>query len=115
MRTTVADAMFVLASGTIEEYRAEPEPVDVFLPLEPGTEAGMLLAEAVRRMRVLALLPAPNGRDWIMAARDAARPGVRLTEGQGETLALADGRCTARDVAFALGRGVYATMLQLAR
>jgi hypothetical protein len=30
-------------------------------------------------------------------------------------MALADGRRTARDIAFVLGRGVYGTMLQLAR
>ena len=40
--------------------------------------------------------------------------GVRLGEGQDEILALADGRRSPRDLAFALGHGVYATMLRLA-
>jgi hypothetical protein len=107
--------MFVLASGTIEEYRAEQRPVDVVLPLEPGAEPDGLLAEASRRIRVLATLPARNDRERVVAAAGAAEPGVRLGEGRDEILALADGRRTARHLAFALGRGVYATMLQLAR
>ena len=115
LRTALADAMFVLASGTVEEYRAEPGPLDAVLPLEPGAEPDGLLAEASRRIRVLAALPARPDRSRIVAAARATQPGVRLGEGQDEILALADGRRTPRDLAFALGRGVYATMLQLAR
>ena len=115
LRTALADGMFALASGTIEEYRAEPGPVDFVLPLQPGAEPDSLLAETSRRIRVLAALPARNGRDRIVAATGAVQPGVRLGDGQDEILALADGRRTARDLAFALGRGVYATMLQLSR
>jgi hypothetical protein len=115
LRTALADAMFVLASGTVDEYRAEPGPVDFVLPLQPGAEPDSLLAEAWRRIRVLTALPARNGRDRIVAATGAVQPGVRLGEGLDEILALADGRRTGRDLAFALGQGVYATMLQLAR
>jgi hypothetical protein len=107
--------MFVLANGTVDEYRAEPGQVDFVLPLEPGAEPDSLLAETSRRIRVLAALPARNGRDRIVAATGAVQPGVRLGEGQDEILALADGRRTARDLAFALGYGVYATILQVAR
>ena len=115
LRTALADGMFALAGGTVEEYRAEPGPVDFVLPLQPGAEPDSLLAETSRRIRVLATLPARNGRDRIVAATGAVQPGVRLGDGQDEILALADGRRTARDLAFALGRGVYATMLQLSR
>jgi hypothetical protein len=107
--------MFVLASGTIEEYRAKPGPVDVVFPLEPGAGPDGLLAEASRRIRVLAAMPARSGRERMVASAGAAEPGLRLGDGQGEILALADGRRTPRDLAFALGHGVYATMLQLAR
>ena len=96
--------MFALASGTVEEYRAEPGPVDFVLPLRPGAEPDSLLAETSRRIRVLAALPARNGRDRIVAATGAVQPGVRLGDGQDEILALADGRRTARDIAFALGQ-----------
>ena len=113
----LADAMFVLASGTVEDYRAEPGRADGVLALEPGAETDGLLAEASRRIKVLASLPHPPVYRWerLIAAPGAARPGVRLGQGQDEILALADGRRTPRDLAFALGRGVYATTLQLAR
>jgi hypothetical protein len=111
----VADAMFVLAGGTVDEYRAEPGPVDFGLPLNPGVEVDWLLAETSRRLQVLASLPARHDRDRVVAVSGADRPGVRLGQGQDEILALADGRRTPRDLAFALGRGVYATLLQLAR
>ncbi|MGD0241731.1 MAG: hypothetical protein ABSB59_15585 [Streptosporangiaceae bacterium] len=115
LRTALADGMFVLASGTVDEYRAEPGPVDFVLPLQPGAGPDSLLAETSRRIRTLAALPARSGRDRIVAVTGAVQDGVRLGEGQDEILALADGRRTARDLAFALGCGVYATMLQLAR
>ncbi len=115
LRTALADAMFALASGTVEDYRAGPGPAEIILPLEPGAEPDGLLAEAARRIAVLASLPARHHRDRIVATPQAARPGVRLGDGQDEIAALADGRRTPRDLAFALGRGVYATTLQLAR
>jgi hypothetical protein len=115
LRTALADGMFVLANGTVDEYRAEPGPVDFVLPLQPGAEPDSLLAETSRRIRVLAAQPGRSGRDRIVAATGAVQPGMRLGEGQDEILALADGRRAARDLAFALGRGVYATMLQVAR
>ncbi len=42
-------------------------------------------------------------------------PRVGPGDGQAEILALANGRRTARDMAFVLGRGVYAVTLQLSR
>jgi len=111
--TAVADAMFVLASGTVDEYRAEPGSVDFVLPLDPGAEADWLLAETSRRLQVLTSLPARHDRDRIVAVSGAERSDVG--QDHGEILTLADGRRTPRDLAFALGRGVYATLLQLAR
>jgi hypothetical protein len=113
--TSIADAMFVLASGTVDEYRAEPGPVDFVLPLDPGAEADWLLAETSRRLQILVSLPARHDRDRIVAVSGAERSGVTVGPSQSEILALADGRRTPRDLAFALGRGVYATLLQLAR
>jgi hypothetical protein len=114
--TAMADAIYVLASGTVDEYWAEPGPSDDGLLLEPGAEAAGLLAEAARRIKVLASLPFPaaDRRERLVAAPGAVRPGVRLGAGQDEILALADGRRTTRDLAFALGHGVYATTLRLA-
>ena len=115
LRTALADAMFVMASGSVAECQAEPGAVDYMLPLYPAAEADGLLAEAERRFRVLVALPGPARTDRIIATPGVVRPGVRLGDGQDEILALADGRRTSRDLAFALGRGVYATILQLAR
>jgi len=115
LRTAVADAIFVLASGTVEEYRAEPGQAEFMLLLQPGAETDWLLAEASRRIRVLATLPARHARDRIVAAPAMLADRVQLGDGQDEILALADGRRTTRDIAFALGRGVYATTLALAR
>jgi hypothetical protein len=115
--TALADAMFVLASGTVEEYRAEPGPPDSVLALEPGADADGLLAEATRRIKVLASLPVPlvHRSARLIAAPAAARPDVQPGPGREEILALADGRRTPRDLAFALGRGVYAMTVQLVR
>lgn len=115
LRTALADAMFVLASGSVTGCQAEPGLADYVLPLYPALEPDGLLAEAARRIRVLAALPGPARTDRVVAAPAVVPPGVRLGEGQDEILALADGRRTSRDVAFALGRGVYATIVQLAR
>jgi hypothetical protein len=118
LRTALADAMFVLASGLVEECRPQPGPVDCLLPLDPAAEADLLLAEAARRVRVLAGLRgfAGSERDRVIVARRVRRPpGPPPGHSVDEILALADGRRTARDIAFALGRGVYATMLQLAQ
>jgi hypothetical protein len=62
-------------------------------------------------------MPASIGQS---RARVTTVPGAitllpSLGEGRDELAALADGRRSARDLAFALGRGVYATMLQLSR
>lgn len=114
--TAMADAIFALSSGTVDEYRAEPGPSDDVLVLEPGAEAAGLLTEASRRIKVLASLPSPavDRRERLVTAPGAVRPGVRLGAGHDEILALADGRRTARDLAFGLGSGVYATTLRLA-
>ena len=117
LEIALADAMFALAGGLVERCEAQPGSVDCLLPLEPGAEADMLLGEAKRRLRVLAERPGEVGRDRdrFIAVPGAARPRLPLGHGQDEILAVADGRRTTRDMAFALGRGVYAVMLQVAR
>lgn len=115
--TTLADAMFVLASGHVEECQPQPGEGDCLLPLIPAADPDLLLAEAARRVRVLATLYGIAGpyRDRFVAVPVVKRPGTLPSRGRDEILALADGRRTPRDIAFASGRGVYATMLQLAR
>jgi hypothetical protein len=110
LRVALADAMFALVSGQVDGW-AEAPPIDCLLPLTPAARSGWLLAEATRRSQALAAFPpAVSAQDRIAAAPGTARPG----RGQDAILALADGRRTPRDLAFARGRGLYETMLQLA-
>jgi hypothetical protein len=123
LRTTLADAVFALANGHIDGWTEAPA-AECLLPLVPAVGSGWLLNEAMRRRQVLASFAepaapaepaarAPRARDRIAAGPAAAR--ALLGPGQDEILALVDGRRTARDLAFALGRGLYETMLQVAR
>jgi hypothetical protein len=116
LRTAYADALFAIVAGQIEDCRLEQAALDALLPLAPGVAAEWLLAEADRRVAALASLPVPViwDRDRVVRAPvqgQVAEPGA----GAAEILALANGRRTARDMAFVLGRGVYAVTQQVAR
>jgi len=117
LRTAIADAVFALAYGVVDSCRTEPPTVAPMVTLETGVEAEWLLAETWRRIQVLGSFPDPAGhaRVRVVNVPGAIRPGVVLGGGLDELAALADGRRTPRDLAFALGRGVYATMVQLSR
>jgi hypothetical protein len=117
LRTAMADAMFAFADGFVDTCRAEASAVDCALPLDPPAGAGWLLAEALRRMQVIGSFPDPalHARDRVAAVPGAVPPGAVLGGGRDEILALLDGRRSGRDLAFALGHGLYAIMLQLAR
>ena len=116
LRIALADAIFALVSGRVDGWSEKP-PADCLLPLAPAARSGWLLAEANRRGQVLGAFPgsAVSAHDRIAAAPGTARASRAPGQGQDELLALADGRRTARDLAFALGRGLYETMLQLSR
>jgi hypothetical protein len=116
LRIALADAMFALTCGRVDNWTETPA-ADYLLPLDPGARAGWLLAEATRRRQVLASFPAPlvSAADRIALAHPAVLPGAVLCHRQDEILALVDGRRTPRDLAFALGQGLYETMLQLTR
>lgn len=116
LRAALADAMFVLACGQVTGCELAPPSDDVLLPLVPPGGVGWLLAEASRRIQVLGALPSAIGHDRDRLAPAPGRvPGAALGDGQDQVLALANGRRTARDIAFATGRGVYAVTLQVAR
>ena len=111
LRIALADAVFAVVSGRVDGW-AEAPAADCLLPLTPAARSGWLLAEATRRGQALAAFPPPalSAQDRVTAA-----PGARPGRGQDTLLALADGRRTPRDLAFALGRGLYETMLELGR
>lgn len=116
LRTCLADAVFAVLSGQVTGWDEEPG-TECPLPLSPAADAGWLLAEASRRGKVLAALPAPalNAQARVVAVRGTAGAARGGGQGHDQLLALADGRRTARDLAFALGRGLYETLLALAR
>ena len=117
LRVALADAMFAFAAGFVDHCRADAGAPEHGLLLEPAADASSLVSEALRRVQALAAFTDPplRPRERVAAVRGAARPGAILGAGRDEILALADGRRTTRDLAFALGRGLYVTMLQLAR
>jgi len=117
LRAALADSIFALMSGQVEECRMESVAVPSLLPLDPPADPAWLLAEGMRRLRVLASMPNPvrHDRDRVMRGHRAPPVGSALGGGQDGILALANGRRTARDMGFALGSGVYALTLEFAR
>lgn len=117
LRMTLADAMFVLAAGQLGESRLEAGQADVLLPLDPPADTQWLLSEAARRIGVLSSLPnrIVHDRDRVAAVTGAGQPTAGPSDGRAEIIALANGRRTARDMAFVLGHGVYSVTLQLSR
>jgi hypothetical protein len=117
LRAALADAMFTLTAGQVDECRLEEAAATPLLPLEPAADPGWLLAETSRRVAVLAARPTPivHDRDRVASVPGAWAPGTGPGADLADIVALANGRRTARDIAFVLGRGVYAVTLQLAR
>jgi hypothetical protein len=117
LRAAMADSMFVLIGGQVDECQVGPAATACLLPLDPPADPAWLLAEASRRLQVLASMPNPvqHDRDRVLRGHRAPPVGSPLDGGQEGILALANGRRTARDMAFALGWGVYALTLEFAR
>jgi hypothetical protein len=117
LRAALADSVFALMSGQVDECRMESAAVACLLPLDPPADPAWLLSEGSRRLRVLASMPNPvrHDRDRVTRGHRAPPVGSALGGGQDGILALANGRRTARDMAFALGWGVYALTLEFAR
>lgn len=112
----VFDAAFALSLTVPEEWRtADPVPV---LHLGEGVPPERLVPETSRRIALLAEEPgsvARFARTRVRAATGAGDPGAARTQParHQDVLAHTDGRRTPRDMAFALGRGLYPVMLDL--
>jgi len=132
LRVALADAMFAVAGGLVEECALEQVAAHgsedgqgpagtggeapVLLPLSPPASPTWLLAETVRRLEVLARTPELVRHDRDRVTADPERPAnTPLSRAQEELAGLANGRRTARDMAFVTGRGVYALSLELTR
>ncbi|MFJ3774099.1 MarR family transcriptional regulator [Streptomyces sp. NPDC090075] len=108
------DAAFAIVAGRVDGCEAvlDTEP---YAPVAVGEAPARLLQEANRKLAALAALPHPVRPDRERprpAGIAADRPRTPLQE---ELLSHADGRRTARDLAFRTGRGVYTVTVEVAR
>ncbi|WP_367321057.1 MarR family transcriptional regulator [Streptomyces sp. HUAS ZL42] len=110
------DAAFAITAGRIDDCEAVPGAAPPAAPLPVGEAPTRLLQDAARKLAAIDALPYP-----VRPERERPVPalvscvGARLGALQQELLAHADGRRTARDLAFRTGRGVYTVTVELAR
>ncbi|MEW2394589.1 MarR family transcriptional regulator [Streptomyces sp. NPDC046862] len=113
------DAVFAVVAGRVDgvEPLAEPSGSGPVAPVAVGESPLRLLQEATRKLIALAALPCPvlPDRERPLPAPRADAEDPRLPPARREILAHADGRRTARDLAFTTGRGVYPVTVELAR
>lgn len=108
------DAAFAIVAGRVDgcERTLAAEP---FAQVPVGERPARLLREAARKLAAVSALPHPVRPDRdrpVPATGSAAGPLSALRR---ELLAHADGRRTARDLAFRTGRGVYTVTVEVAR
>ncbi|MCD0448912.1 hypothetical protein LO762_06870 [Actinocorallia sp. API 0066] len=108
--TALADAVFALALRgvhTCTVMPAKPDAPGPPLPADPGLDGERLIKETTRRLGAAAR--------WQELGLTASVFLVRTSNGlpSDPLLAAVNGRRTARDLAFALGRGLFATMWSL--
>ena len=111
------DAVFAVVAGRVDACERDPgaEPL---APVPVGEGPVRLLQDANRKLAALAALPHPVRPNRERPSPSSAPVAVaegRLTPVQQELLAHADGRRTARDLAFRTGRGVYTVTVEVAR
>ncbi|MFD9698357.1 hypothetical protein [Lentzea sp. NPDC059081] len=109
----VQDGAFAVAAGEVENCDVIDDADVPLLPVADGVGADLLLAETARRLDAVASLAVPLSpyRDRVVPGREAAG----LTAERREIVAHATGRRTARDVAFAVGRGLYPVTVEMSR
>ena len=105
----VRDSAFAIAVGAVDECSVE-EAADVPLPLADGIVSSELVRETLRRLDALASLPFSPYRERFLPVGD-----VELSPGWREIVNRANGRRSARDIAFAVGRGIYPVTVEVAR
>ncbi|WP_240135442.1 MarR family transcriptional regulator [Streptomyces sp. MUM 178J] len=117
-RMAARDAVFAMAAGPVWGCRLDADAAlpDVVLP---DADPRDLLREAVWRRDALATLPVPVGPD---RERFVPAPGVDMERERGPVsrerlriLRSANGRRSARDIAFVIGRGVYTVTVDMSR
>lgn len=111
------DAVFAVVAGRVDACERDPG-AEAPAPVPVGEGPVRLLQDANRKLAALAALPhpvRPNRERPSPGSAPAAVDEGRLTPVQRELIAEADGRRTARDLAFRTGRGVYTVTVEVAR
>ncbi|WP_330282385.1 MarR family transcriptional regulator [Streptomyces sp. NBC_00588] len=108
------DAVFAVVAGRVEGVERAEADGEPPAPVAVGEPPGRLLQDAARKLAAVATLPCPvhPDRERPVPARESAGPLSALRR---ELLGHADGRRTARDLAFRTGRGVYPVTVEVAR
>ncbi|MFI7504392.1 MarR family transcriptional regulator [Streptomyces sp. NPDC049687] len=110
------DAAFAVVAGSVDGCERGPATGPPPGPVAIGEPPTRLLQQASRKLRALLALPnavRPEGERPVPASLSHAVG--RLSPLRCELLTHADGRRTARDLAFRTGRGVYTVTVEVAR
>ncbi|QUQ69367.1 hypothetical protein [Kutzneria sp. CA-103260] len=107
----IADAAFAIAVGSVSHYVLD-DTADVLPPVVDGVSPALLLGQVAVRLAVLDASPCPVSpyRERLVATGHGD-PDDELQE----IVTHATGRRTARDIAFAIGRGVHSVTVDVAR
>ncbi|GAA4373008.1 hypothetical protein GCM10023088_27340 [Actinomadura verrucosospora] len=113
-RAAVADALFAMALCGVRTCTADPDDAVPLLASDPGLDAERATREIRRRLDL--------AQSWAvlgLTVRSRPRSGrppesVPVNAQRRELLAKINGRRTPRDIAFALGRGLFPVMSDLA-
>lgn len=111
------DAAFAVVAGDVEACDPLDAAFEPYAPVALGEVPGRLLQDAARKLAAVAALPWPVRPDRERPVPAAVPDEIReqLPPPQKELLAHADGRRTARDIAFATGLGTYTVTVGMAR
>ncbi|GAA3829920.1 hypothetical protein GCM10022403_073950 [Streptomyces coacervatus] len=108
------DAVFAIVAGRVDGCERAGAGAGPTAPVAVGEPPARLLQDAARKLAALAALPRPVHPDRERPVPAPQHDGP-LTPLQRALLDHADGRRTARDLAFRAGRGVYTVTVEVAR
>ncbi|MGI5207629.1 hypothetical protein ACQEU6_39375 [Spirillospora sp. CA-108201] len=113
-RAAVADALFAMALYGVRTCTADPDDPAPLLASDPGLDTERAIREIHRRLDLVHSWAAPGLS--VRSRPRSERPAgtVPVNAQRRELLAKVNGRRTPRDIAFALGRGLFPVMSDLA-
>ncbi|MFJ9901385.1 MarR family transcriptional regulator [Streptomyces sp. NPDC101152] len=109
------DAAFAVVAGQVDGCECAAPRCEPPALLAVGEPPSRLLQDAARKLAALAALPRPVHPDRERPVPVRRFDESTLSELRRDLLTHADGRRTARDLAFRTGRGVYTVTVEVAR